>query len=45
MPQMWPSGLTLAMTLTMTFQIWNLVYLNKNDPIAMKRKANILIEL
>ena len=30
-PQVWPSGLTLAMTLTLNFQgqIWNLLYLNK----------------
>ena len=29
--QMWPSGLTLAMTLTLNFQgqIWNLLYLNQ----------------
>ena len=32
-PQMWPWGLTLAMTLTLNFQgqIWNLLYLSKND--------------
>ena len=31
MPQMWPSDLTLAMTLTMNFQgqIWNLLYLSQ----------------
>ena len=30
-PQMWPWGLTLAMTLTLNFQgqIWNLLYLNQ----------------
>ena len=30
-PQMWPSGLTLAMSLTFNFrgQIWNLLYLNQ----------------
>ena len=30
-PQMWPSGLTLTMTLTLTFQgqIWNLLYLSQ----------------
>ena len=30
-PQMWPSGLTLAMTSTLNFQglIWNLLYLNQ----------------
>ena len=30
-PQVWPSGLTLAMTLTLNFQgqIWNLLYLNQ----------------
>ena len=30
-PQMWPSGLTLAITLTLNFQgkIWNLLYLNQ----------------
>ena len=30
-PQMWPSGLTLAMTLTLNFQgqIWNLLYLSQ----------------
>ena len=46
-PQMWPSGLTLALTLTLNFQgqIWNLLYLSQNGPIAMKRKANISIEL
>ena len=45
---MWPSDLTLAMTLTLNFQgqIWNLLYIStKSGPIAMKRKANISIEL
>ena len=30
-PQMWPSGLTLTMTMTLTFQgqIWNLLYLSQ----------------
>ena len=38
--QMWPSILTLAMTLTLNFQgqIANLLYLRKNGLIAMKRK-------
>ena len=42
-PQMGSSGLTLAMTLTLNFQgqIWNVLY----GLIAMKRKANISIEL
>ena len=33
-PQMWPSGLTLAMTLTLNFQgeIWNLLYLSQKWP-------------
>ena len=46
-PHMWLSGLTLAMTLTLNFQgqIWNLLYLSQNGPIATKRKANISIEL
>ena len=45
--QMWPSRLTLAMTLTLNFQgqIYNLLYLSQNGPIATKRKANISIEL
>ena len=45
--QMWPSGLTLAMTLTLNFQgqIWNLLYLSQKGPIAMERKANTSIEL
>ena len=41
-PQMWPSALTLAMTLTLNFQgqIWNLLYLSQNwyDCHKMKRK-------
>ena len=46
-PHMWPSGLTLAMTLTLNFQgqIWNLLYLTKSGPIATKQIANISIEL
>ena len=42
-----PSGLTLAMTLTLNFQgqPWNLLYLSQNGPIATKRKASISIEL
>ena len=46
-PQMWPSGLTLAMTLTLNFQgqLWNLLYLNQKRSDYHKRKANILIEL
>ena len=44
---MWPSGLNMAMTLTLDFQgqIWNWLYLCKNGPIAMKQKANTSIEL
>ena len=41
-PQMWPSGLTLAMTLTLNFQgqIWNLLYLSQklSDCHEMKSK-------
>ena len=46
-PQMGPSGLTLAMTLTLNFQghIWNLLYLSQNGLIAMKWKANISIQV
>ena len=46
-PQMWPSGLTLAMTLTLNLQgqIWNLLYISQNRPIATKQKANISIGL
>ena len=42
-PQMWPSGLTLAMSLTLKFQgqIWNLLYLNQKGQITTKWKANI----
>ena len=45
--QMWPSGLTLAMTLTLNFQgqIWNCYISAKNGPIATERKTNISIEL
>ena len=36
-----PSGLTLAMTLTLNFQgeIWNLLYLTQNGPFATRRKV------
>ena len=45
-PQMWPSGLTLAMTLTLIFKVKYGCYISaKNGPIATKRKANIVIEL
>ena len=42
-PWMWPSFLSLAVTLTLHFQgqIWNLLYLSQNGPIATKRKANM----
>ena len=45
--QMWPSGLTLAMTLTLNFQgqIWNLSYLSQKWSNCQERKANISIEL
>ena len=45
--QMWPAGLTLAMTLTLNFQgKYRICYISaKNCPIATKRKANISIEL
>ena len=41
-PQMWPSILTLAMTLTLNFKVkYGLRYISvKNGPIATKRKAN-----
>ena len=44
---MWPSDLTLAVTLTLNFtgQMWNLLYLSQKFPIAKKQKANISIEL
>ena len=44
---MWPSGLTLTMTLTWIFKVkYGICYIStKNGPIAMKRKANISIEL
>ena len=46
-PQMWPSDLTLAVTLTLNFQgqIWNSWYLGQKGLIAMKQKANMSIEL
>ena len=31
-PQTWPSGLTLSMTLTLNFQIYNLLYLSQKWP-------------
>ena len=42
---MWPSGLTLTMTLTLTFQgqIWNLLYLSQKWCDCHKTKANISI--
>ena len=45
--QMWPSGLTLAMTLTLNFQgqIWNLLYLCQKWSNCHETKANISIEL
>ena len=45
--QMWPSGLTLAMTLTLNFQgqIWNFLYLSQKWSDCHERKANISIEL
>ena len=45
-PQMWPSALTLAMTLTMNFTFNNgISYISaKNDLIATKPKANISTE-
>ena len=44
---MWPSGLTLAMTLTWIFKVkYGISYISaKSGPIATKRKANISIEL
>ena len=44
--QMWPLGLTLAMTLTLIFKVkYRIGYISaKNGPIATKRKANISIE-
>ena len=44
---MWPSSLTLAMTLTLNFQgqIRNLLYLNQKWSDATKSKANISTEL
>ena len=42
-PKMWPSDLTLAVTLTLNFQgQYEICYIStKSGPIAMKRKANI----
>ena len=44
-PQMWPSDLTLAITLTLNFQgqIWNLLYLNQKWSDCTKQKANTSI--
>ena len=44
---MWPSDLTLAMTLTLNFKVKYGIPNNsaKNGRIATKRKANISIEL
>ena len=45
---MWPSSVTLAMALTLTFQgqIRNSLYISANNGlIAMKQKANTSIEL
>ena len=44
---MWPSGLTLAVTLTLNFQgqIYRIYYISaKNGPIATKLKVNISID-
>ena len=40
-PQMWPSGLTLATTLTLNFQgpIWNLLYLNQKSSDCHETKS------
>ena len=40
-PQMWPSDLTLAMTLTLNFQgqIWNLLYLDQKGSDCHKTKS------
>ena len=45
--QMWPLGLTLAMTLTLNFQgqIYNLLYLSQKWSDCHETKANISIEL
>ena len=45
--QMWPSGLTLTITLTYIFKVkYRICNISaKNGPIAMKQKANISIEL
>ena len=44
-PQMWPSDLTLALTLTLNFQgqIWNCYISTKSGLIAMKQKADLSI--
>ena len=45
--QMWPPGLTLAMTLTWIFKVkYGISYISaKSGPIATKQKGNISIEL
>ena len=45
-PQMWPIGLTLAITLTLKFQgqIWNLLYLLTKLSDCHKLKMNASIE-
>ena len=45
--QMWPSDLTLAITLTLNFQsqIWNLLYLNEKWSDCYETKSKISIEL
>ena len=45
--QMWPSDLTLAITLTLNFQsqIWNLIYLNEKWSDCYETKSKISIEL
>ena len=44
---MWPSDLTLTMTMTYIFKVkYGICYISaKNGPIATKQKANISIEL
>ena len=43
-PQMWPSGLNLAMTLTLNFQgqIWNLLYLSQKWSYCHKMKSKYI---
>ena len=42
-PQMWPLDLALAVTLTLNFQgqMWNLLHLSQNGPIATKQNKHI----